>query len=134
MLVFFFIFVILLRGVEEEIGETDYFLVYFVGVLLGNLGLLTLKAGGAGLLPTTGAMGGLFALAGVFIAKHPYELFTYDLLYPLPAILCVVAIAFIDMMTPAMRFDYLPLFFGVAAGFFIQRKAAVAGAGYYRRY
>ncbi len=129
MLVFFFIFVVLLRGVEEEVGETDYFIIYFVGVLLGNLGLLTLGTGNA--LPTTGALGGLFAVAGVFIAKHPYELFTYELLYPMPAILCLIAIVFINFFTPDMRFDYLPLLFGVAAGYAINKRNAGRGYGAY---
>jgi len=140
MIVFFFIFVVLFRGVEEEIGETNYFVVYFVGVLLGNLGLLTLTAVGSVTLATTGAMGGLFALAGVFIAKHPYDMFVFDLVYPLPAILCLIAIAFLDVFVADTNFDYLPLLFGVAVGLALHRSAGASqtqsgyGGGYaYRR-
>jgi hypothetical protein len=140
MVVFFFIFVVLLRGVEEEVGETNYFVVYFVGVLLGNLGFLTLKSPGAvASVPLAfvggGAMGGLLALAGVFIARHPYDLFAFRLYYPLPAILCLVAMVFLEILTPDLRLDYLPLLFGVAVCYGLRRaeQQRAQSPAYYSR-
>lgn len=136
LLAFYCIFMVLLRALEQEIGVTHFLLLYFIGGVAGNIGLLTFPVGG-GILPVSGAVAGVFALAGAFAARHPYEMSIADFAYPvpIPAIFAVGVMVVIHLVLNA-NFDVLPLIIGVVYGFALgerQKSRPLGQLGYYRR-
>ncbi len=120
MLALLLVFLIILKGVERELGTNNYILIYFSAAIAGNLGLLSIHFGTPEIMPVMGASGGIFGIFGAFIVKHPYELVVADGL-PLIAILAF-ALLTIGHVVLFGKLDFLPIIIGAVYGYALKKR------------
>ena len=103
------------------VGERDFFLVYFIGGLMGNIAYLLMAS------PFTiaiGASGAVFAIGAALMVLRP-KLTVYLFPLPVPLPLWVVVIGgFLILMSPGIAWQaHLGgLAFGAVAGLYLRRK------------
>ncbi len=104
------------------IGERNFWIVYFVGGILGNIFYIWL---GPSFIPAVGASGAVFAVAGALTIMAPkMTVFIFPLPVPIPLWIAVIGGFLILSLLPfvAWQAHLGGLAFGLAAGYFYQRK------------
>lgn len=104
------VFVHLLEDLEEHIGSMQYFLVYVLGAVVGNLGLF-LDSPAFGV---AGGAAGVLAVFGVHVVRNPGQLGFAELI-PMPAFLAG-AILLLSGFVFSGSLNMLPLLVGVGLG------------------
>jgi membrane associated rhomboid family serine protease len=108
-------YLILLRSFEQEIGTNNFGLIYFLGAIAGNLGLISLYFGSEPAIPITGATSGIFAVFGAYIARHPYDLAITEGL-PMLSIISFLLLT-VGHIIFFGKLDFLPVIVGIVIGY-----------------
>ncbi len=105
----------------ELVGERRFFLIYFIGGVIGNLVYLFFPP--SRFATAVGASGAIFALGGVLTLLRPMvKVFVFPIPIPIPLWIAVIGGFFIISPGVAWQAHLGGLLFGLAAGYFLRRR------------
>ncbi|MFH1442509.1 MAG: rhomboid family intramembrane serine protease [Candidatus Micrarchaeota archaeon] len=112
-------YLVILEGLEREIGTNHFAFIYILGAIAGNISLLSIYFNAPSALPIVGAISGVMAVFGVYIARHPYDLAIFEGL-PMLAIIGLILLT-VGHIVLFGKFDFLPILCGVVYGYYLPK-------------